>query len=136
MERGATCLSSLPVSIGSLSTSEGRGTNPGRSTDLRLLVQGLSRLAGGAFHGARLASLVEVVLALARPGTEAILDDLAARWRAAALGVSVRGTQGLVLIAKRHGTLPAERPVLERLRCAGMYLSDRVIDETLEMVGE
>ena len=74
--------------------------------------------------------------ALSRPGAEAILDDLAARRCAASLGVPVRGTLGLVLVAKRRGEIPAARPVLERLRRAGMHLSDRLVNDALEMVGE
>ena len=72
----------------------------------------------------------------ARPGVEAIIDDLAARRCAHALGISVRGTLGLVLLGKRHGRLTAARPVLESLRRAGMYLSDSVLDRALRAVGE
>lgn len=70
------------------------------------------------------------------PGTEAILDDLAARRCAAALGIPVKGTLGLVLAAKQRGDIPAARPVLEKLRQSGMYLSDRVVNEALALVGE
>ena len=56
------------------------------------------------------------------PNTEAIVDDLAARRCAAALGIPVRGTLGLVLTAKQRGVIPAARPILERLRGSGMYL--------------
>lgn len=78
------------------------------------------------------------VLAWARahPGCEAIIDDLAARRCAATLGVPVRGTLGLVLLAKNRGRIPLARPVLEALRQAGMYLSDRVVDDALALVGE
>lgn len=74
--------------------------------------------------------------AYAHPGTEAVLDDLAARRCAAALGIPVRGTLGLVLAAKQRGLVPAARPLLERLRLTGMYLSDRVMNEALSLVGE
>jgi predicted nucleic acid-binding protein len=70
------------------------------------------------------------------PGTEVIVDDLAARRCAAALGIPVRGTLGLVLTAKQQGILPAARPVLEQLRLSGMYLSDRVMNQALVLVGE
>jgi predicted nucleic acid-binding protein len=62
-------------------------------------------------------------------GTEVILDDLAARRCAAALGIPVRGTLGLVLTAKQRGEISAARPVLERLRLVGMYLSERVMNQ-------
>lgn len=74
--------------------------------------------------------------AASHPGTEVILDDLAARRCAAALGISVRGTLGLVLIAKQRGLLPAARPVLLQLRQAGMFLSDRVMNQALALVEE
>jgi len=72
----------------------------------------------------------------ARPGVEAIVDDLAARRCADALGIPVRGTLGLVLLGKRYGRLAAARPILESLRGAGMYLADSVMNRVLRMVGE
>ena len=77
-----------------------------------------------------------LALAYARAGTEVILDDLAGRRCAAALNIPVRGTMGLVLAAKRNGRINAARPVVERLLQTGMYLSKRVIDEALKLVGE
>jgi predicted nucleic acid-binding protein len=72
----------------------------------------------------------------AHPGCLAIVDDLAARRCAEALGIPFIGTLGLVLRAKRKGALPAARPVLEELRQAGMYLGDRVLNQALALVGE
>lgn len=74
--------------------------------------------------------------AQAHPGTEAVLDDLAARRCAAAIGVPVRGTLGLLLTARRRGIIPAARPLLERMRSAGMYLSDKVMNDALALIGE
>lgn len=74
--------------------------------------------------------------AFAHPGTEAIVDDLAARRCAASLGIPVRGTLGLVLAAKQRGDIPEARPILERLRQMGMYLSDRILNQALALVGE
>ncbi|MDZ8052834.1 MAG: DUF3368 domain-containing protein [Aulosira sp. ZfuVER01] len=56
------------------------------------------------------------------PGTEVILDDLAARRCATTLGIPVRGTLGIVITAKQRGVIPAARPVLEQLHLCGMYL--------------
>lgn len=72
----------------------------------------------------------------AHPGVEAIIDDLAARRCAAALGIPVRGTLGLVLVAKQRGHIPSARTLLEQLRNSGMYLSDRVMNKALALVGE
>ncbi|MFZ5828509.1 MAG: DUF3368 domain-containing protein [Planctomycetota bacterium] len=74
--------------------------------------------------------------AFARPGTEIICDDLAARRCAVTLGIPVRGTLGLVLVAKQRGVIAAARPVMEQLRAAGMYLSGSIVDEALKKVGE
>lgn len=74
--------------------------------------------------------------AYTHPDTEAIVDDLAARRCAAVLGIPVRGTLGLVLTAKQRGKVAAARPILENLRSLGMYLSDRVINQALALVGE
>jgi len=46
------------------------------------------------------------------PSTEVIVDDLAARRCAVALGIPVRGTLGLVLTAKQR-TIGAARPILD-----------------------
>ncbi len=69
-------------------------------------------------------------------GIEIIVDDLAGRRCALALGIPVRGTLGLVLVAKKRGVIPQARPVLETLRLTGMYLSDAVMNRALAKVGE
>jgi predicted nucleic acid-binding protein len=72
----------------------------------------------------------------AHPSTEVIIDDLAARRCAATLGIPLRGTLGLVLTAKQRGIIPVARPVLEQFRLCGMYLSDRVLNQALQLVDE
>jgi predicted nucleic acid-binding protein len=68
--------------------------------------------------------------------TEVIIDDLAGRRCALALSIPVRGTLGLVLLAKKRGVIPLARPILEQLRLTGMYLSSAVINLALAKVGE
>jgi predicted nucleic acid-binding protein len=77
-----------------------------------------------------------LALSLQEGNATAVLDDLAARRCAAALGVPLRGTLGIVLAAKRQGRIPAARPVLEHLLRTGLYLSRPVLDEALRRVGE
>jgi predicted nucleic acid-binding protein len=72
----------------------------------------------------------------ANPGTVIIVDDLAARRCAATLGIPVRGTLGLILTAKKRRLIPEARPVLEKLRKSGMYLSDRILNQALALVDE
>ncbi|MCU7958450.1 MAG: DUF3368 domain-containing protein [gamma proteobacterium symbiont of Bathyaustriella thionipta] len=78
------------------------------------------------------------VLALAseHPGTEAIIDDLAGRKCAASLDIPVRGTLGIILIAKQRGLIPKARPVIEELMSSGLYLSKKIVNEALRRVKE
>jgi predicted nucleic acid-binding protein len=78
------------------------------------------------------------VLALAHGSLdrEIIMDDLAGRRCAASLNIPVRGTLGIVLLAKKRGIIPKARPVIEGLIQSGMYLSVTVVDEALKRVGE
>ncbi|MGF1614043.1 MAG: DUF3368 domain-containing protein [Gammaproteobacteria bacterium] len=73
---------------------------------------------------------------LVHPGCRAVIDDLQGRRCAEALNVPLRGTLGLVLRAKRMGVIPRARPVMDRLRTAGMYRSDGVLTAALAEVGE
>ena len=74
--------------------------------------------------------------ALAHPDSIAVLDDLGGRRCAETLGIRLRGTLGLVLRARRRNLIAEARPVLEALRAAGMYLSDKTIDTALAEIGE
>lgn len=73
---------------------------------------------------------------LAHSGSVAIVDDLAARRCAEVLSLPFIGTLGLILKAKRKGLLPAARPAVEKLLTAGMYLSPKILDRALALVGE
>ena len=85
----------------------------------------------------RLGAGESAVLALATEyGLEAIIDDLAGRKCAASLDVFVRGTLGIVLVAKQRGTIELARPVIEDMITAGLYLSRKVLDRALQRVGE
>jgi len=74
--------------------------------------------------------------AIAHPGTLAVIDDYAARKCAEVVGVAVKGTLGVVLLAKSSGRIPAARPVIDELRRAGLYLSDHLVAGALALVGE
>ena len=70
------------------------------------------------------------------PGVEAILDDTMACACASALGVPVRGTLGVVLLAKKTGHIEAVKPVFQRLIEAGFHLSSEQINSALALAGE
>ncbi len=97
---------------------------PAPPTPRSVLVWGL-----GAGEGSVL------TVALTDPDSEAILDDRGARRCAQTLKIGVRGTLGLVILAKQIGSLPAARPVVEQLRRSGLFLSDQVADQALALVG-
>ena len=77
-----------------------------------------------------------LALALEGPDREVIFDDRQARRCASMLGLPSLGTLSLVLRAKDLGMIPLARPVLERLRFEGMFLSDFVMNQALAEVGE
>ena len=74
--------------------------------------------------------------ALAHPGCIAVIDDLTARRRAAALGISVRGTLSLIIETKRRGLVERIAPTIEHVRRAGFYVSDRLVEDILRRAGE
>ena len=65
-----------------------------------------------------------------------ILDDLAARHLAEALGLPVIGTLGVLLKAKDAGHLSALKPVLDQLRQSAFYISDPLYRQVLQSAGE
>lgn len=77
-----------------------------------------------------------IAWALSHPDCLAIIDDLEGRRCAETLGVRLRGTLGLVLRGRRQNVIAEARPVLQTLRAAGMYLSDRIVDTALAEIGE
>ena len=89
----------------------------------------------GRWHGG--AGEAEVISwALQNPGFIAVLDDRAARLLATGLGVPVFGSLRVIVRAKERGLIPLARPALEKLRGAGAYVSDALIDRAIVLAGE
>jgi len=65
-----------------------------------------------------------------------VLDDMAARRGAMAMGFKVIGTLGVVGRAKRMGKIERAAPIIERLRQTGLYVSEELVQEILREVGE
>lgn len=76
-----------------------------------------------------------IALALAHPGSSAVLDDLSGRKCALSLGIQVVGTIGLVVAAHRRGDIDDPRAMINELRAAGMWLSDAVVEKALALAG-
>lgn len=69
-------------------------------------------------------------------GYEAILDDRAARDCALALRIPVRGTLGVILLAKREGLVPRVAPLFQELRQAGLRIHPDILKAASRLAGE
>ncbi len=67
--------------------------------------------------------------ALKNPDFRAVIDDREARRCAMSLGCRYIGTVGIILLAKRRGFIPHMRESLNKLRNAGLWLSETFIKE-------
>lgn len=70
------------------------------------------------------------------PGFEAILDDRAARKCALSLKIPVRGTLGVILLAKKDGRLAKAEPLLNQLVQIGFRLDPDLLRATLRLAKE
>jgi predicted nucleic acid-binding protein len=77
-----------------------------------------------------------IAYALANPGWTAILDDGAARRCAKACGVPIKGTLGVVLLAKQRGIILSARVLLEQMQARGFRIDNQVLAAALALVGE
>ena len=69
-------------------------------------------------------------------GAALMADDLAARHHATGLGLTVIGTLGVLVRAKRLRLLPAVLPLIDRLRASGHRLGATAIADALRAAGE
>lgn len=86
----------------------------------------------------RLGEGERAVIALARRsnGTIAGLDDRQARQFASGLGLTVKGTVGLIIDAKQAGLIPVAHDLLELLRQTGFRLDRQLFETALSLAGE
>ncbi|MEB3278430.1 MAG: DUF3368 domain-containing protein [Lyngbya sp.] len=69
-------------------------------------------------------------------GYEVILDDRAAKNAALSLGIPVRGTLGILLLAKQEGKLSEVKPALNQLVQIGFRVSSEVFLKALQLANE
>jgi len=69
-------------------------------------------------------------------GYQAILDDRAAKTAALALGIPVRGTLGVILLAKQEGKITDAKPLFDQLVQAGLRVSSEILEAALRLVDE
>lgn len=94
--------------------------------------------AGKSAFSSRLHSDEIEVIMLAQEKTAdlLIIDDNAAKKTAKYLGLTVTGTMGVLLKAKKEGFVPEVKPLLEALMKDGLYVSPTVQNYVLEQAGE
>lgn len=76
-----------------------------------------------------------IAVARAR-GQLLVIDDDRGRRLALRLGLRIKGTLGILVLAKRRGLLERVRPLVEALPQRGVYVSPRLLDAVLRDVGE
>ncbi len=76
-------------------------------------------------------------IALARTADSLlVIDDDRGRRLALRLGLRIKGTLGLLVLAKNRGLLDPIRPLLEALPQRGVHVSQRLIEIALREAGE
>lgn len=65
-----------------------------------------------------------------------LLDDGRARKVARFNGIQVVGSAGVLLLAKSEGLVKAVLPLLKQIQGAGIYLSEPLVSEVLDLAGE
>jgi uncharacterized protein len=78
----------------------------------------------------------EAIVLAAERGLPVLLDELAGRRAASALGLKVIGSLGILRLAKSAGAIDRIRPVVMRMVGCGIYFGDELIAQFLEEVGE
>ena len=78
----------------------------------------------------------QVIVQALHASAWAALDDLAARRCAATHQIPVIGSMGIVLRAKSKGLIETAAPWIEKLKIAGMYADDGLIQKVLAITGE
>jgi predicted nucleic acid-binding protein len=77
-----------------------------------------------------------IALAYERKAALVIIDERLGRAAARQLGLDVTGLVGVLLRAKDAELIPAVRPLLERIRQQGYWLSDELLDVAARLAGE
>ena len=77
-----------------------------------------------------------IVLALECKADLVLLDDADGRSAAQQCGLTVMGTLGVLIRAKRTGLIPFVKPILDDLIAHGFFVRDSVAQGILKIVGE
>lgn len=78
-----------------------------------------------------------MILAQEEPGADlVIIDDNAAKKTAKYLGLTVTGTMGVLIKAKRMGVISSVKEALKKIQNNGFYISDELVKLILKQVKE
>ena len=77
-----------------------------------------------------------IALALEIDDCRLILDDIRARKYAKQLDLSVIGTLGIVAQAQKAGIIPSALTVIDKIQATNFRLSERVIEQVKQALGE
>ena len=78
----------------------------------------------------------EAIALAGERGCKIVLDDRQARLVGSNFGLTVIGTLGVLVEAKRGGIIPALKPLLEDLEASGFYLGSALKEEALRLADE
>ncbi len=78
----------------------------------------------------------EVLVLAQELGATAVIDERRGRNIAVALEIQQTGTVGVLLAAKRAGSVPGITPLLDQLVANGVRLSTRLYEEARRLAGE
>ena len=65
-----------------------------------------------------------------------IIDELKGRKAAKKLGISVAGSLGILVAAKRRGYIKEVKPLIEKIQKTNFRISKKLVDRILEKVNE
>lgn len=77
-----------------------------------------------------------IALAMDVHASTLVMDERKGRSRAAALGVPLKGTLAVLVLAKRMGVIPLARPVMDDLVATGFRAGPSLVEAILRQVGE
>jgi predicted nucleic acid-binding protein len=77
-----------------------------------------------------------IALAFEMPDSLLIIDDRIARRLAKSLGFKVTGTLGVIVQAKKRGTIASVKPILVKIAATDFRVSQKLITKILDSSGE
>lgn len=118
-----------------LDAGEQAGLAPIRPTWLRVVAheRRLDPVARATLDDAEAAV---IQLAVEQAIARVCIDETKGRQAALAAGLSVTGTLGLLLLAKKRGLLPKLGPVIAQILRAGVWYDPKLIERILSDAGE